>query len=152
MRLALAAVAGLAAIAAACGGVENEANLAKAIERTEATGSSRIEMRLVETAFGRASELGCDGIADYSRKRLRLLCGEYGDFVAIGETLYLRGSAVSMLGAGDRWLRIQDSDSGSSIYDLSPVTLLAMLRAASRQTERIGEEDIRGAPTVDGQL
>jgi hypothetical protein len=152
MRLALAAVAGLVLFAAACGGIENEANLAKAIERTEATGSSRIEIRTAEIALGPERELRCDGAADYSLKRLRLLCGDYGDFIAIDETLYLRGLAAATLGSPERWLKVPDTDQDSSIHDLSPVTLLAMLRAASRETERIGEEDVRGVPTVEYRL
>jgi hypothetical protein len=152
MRLELAAVAALSVLAAACGGIESEPNLAKAVKRTEATGSSRIEVRAAETAFGRESEIRCDGIADYMHRRLRLLCGAYGDFIAIDETLYLRGSTAVLFGGGDRWLKIEDSDPGTSVHDLSPVTLLAMLRAASRESERLGEEEVRGVPTVGYRL
>ena len=152
MRLALGAATAVAVLSAACGGVENEPNLARAIERTESTASSRFDVRATERSFGRDSELTCDGMADYARKRMRLLCGEFGDFIAIGETLYFRGTTAVILGSRERWLKIRDSDEGSSIHDLSPVTLLAMLRAASRETEQLGDEEVRGIPTVGLRL
>lgn len=39
-----------------------------------------------------------------------------------------------------------------SLHDLSPEKLLTMLRAASSETERVGEEDVRGSSTVRYRL
>jgi len=155
MRLALVTVGALAAVLAGCGGVEREPNLAKAVERTEATGSSRLEIRALEMEEGK-TEVKCEGAADYVRKRFRLECedlapDEVVEILVIAATMYIRGMENAGLGSSNRWSRLPLEDD-DPIFDFSPEKLLAMLRAASRETERIGEEDVRGESTVRYRL
>jgi hypothetical protein len=154
MRLALAAVAGLAAFAAACGGVENEANFATAAERTEATGSVRIEMTSRLGEPGSEFEMRCAGAADYERHRFRMVCepaqapeGRSMPFEwrEIGSTVYEKAGD---LGAEKQWTESTNDESDQSGSELSPEKMLDLLRSASRQTERVGEELVRGEETV----
>ena len=105
--------------------MEREPNLAKAIERTQATGSSRFEISALGSEDGEKVDWTCAGAADYARKRFRLEC----------EGL-----------APDEAVEIDP------VSDFSPEKLLALLRAASQETERVGEEDIRGESTVRYRL
>ena len=150
MRLALAAVAALALLAAACGGVENEPNLAKAVERTTASGSSRIEVRGKDDS----AEPGlyvCEGVADYARRRLQFSCTLDGDHVmslrAVDGFVYFDES-----GTGEKWFKDVDDDEENALGDFSPEKLLSMLREASSETVRVGEETVRDASTVRYRL
>lgn len=93
--LALLAALSLCLVVAGCGGVENEPNLAKAVERTEALGSAQFTIEGVETSDGRRIEVDCTGAADYPSRRFEVDCdyGELGklDAIAIGDDVYLRG-------------------------------------------------------------
>jgi hypothetical protein len=153
-RLALVAVVAFAVGAVACGGVENEPNLAAAVERTESTGSSRFEIRGHETVDDERNTIACEGEADYARERLEVEC-DYGDLgqlelIAIGATTYWRGTAAVGFGlAGPGWTR---DEGGEVARELSPDRLLSMLRAASSQIERVGEEDVRDVASVRYRL
>ena len=148
MRLALAAVAALSVFAAGCGGVEGEPNLAKAVERTEATGSFAMEMTALGTENGEAVDASCDGAFDRVRKRSRFACA--GDpvyvfeMIVIGDTTYIKGWSPS---ASEKWAKVP-SDAEDPFEELSPESLLGLLRSASQETARVGEEDVRGEATV----
>lgn len=117
VRPAVIAAIALFPVLAGCGGVEREPNLAKAAERTEATGSSRIEARGLDAQNG--EEFNCEGVADYAWKRLQISCAYGGEGVA-SEMLALEGA-----------LYFKDELS-SGKWQKSPTTLRA-LSAASRQ-------------------
>ncbi len=139
--LALAAVSALALAAAGCGGVESEPNLAEAAERTEASGTFLFE----GTSHGDEPS-DCEGAVDSARKLARLTCdgGEFGssETVAAGEAMYVR--APRNVG---KWSKLPAAD--ENVFDtFSPSALLRLLRSASVTTERAGEEDVRGEPTV----
>ena len=150
MKRALPAVAAIVVVAAACGGVENEPNLAGAAERTEARGSSAFALTVVQSLGGRSQTYTCEGAADYAEKRMRLVCGDEGEFLAIGDTYYARGWTSSSVGLPpDRpWVRIPIEDDEDSPHELAPGVLLTKLRAASIETERLGEGDVRGVGTA----
>jgi len=67
--------------------------------------------------------------------------------IAIGDTTYARGRAAGFT-KGERWQKSTFLGDDDALHALSPERLLSMLRSASRETERIGEEDVRGEPTV----
>lgn len=143
MRLVLAAVAALALVAAAgCGGVESEPNLAKAVERTEAT-SFAVEVRGRITEAGETIELGCEGSFDPVHGRARLTCaGSAGyDMVTVDGANYTRSAS------DEKWWKAP-ADSEDPFEQFSPEHILGLLRSASRKTERVGDEDVRGEPTV----
>lgn len=150
VRASLLAAAALALLAASCGGAEHEPNLARASERTEASGSSSFSLRVAESVGGRSQAYRCEGAADYTAERMRLSCGDDGEFIAIGDTYYARGwSTMLALPSGRPWVRVPiEEDDGGSPFDFAPNVLLARLRAASLDTERLGSEDVRGQETV----
>jgi hypothetical protein len=155
VRYAFVAVGALLLLAAGCAGVENEPNFAKAVDRTEATGSVGFEINALGTENGRPIELSCDGAADYGRKRFRLACDEGQrwtmDTIVIDDATYFRGTGALGFDSGGRW-RKESSGVNDFLPGFSPERLLDMLRSASRQTERIGEEDVRGEQTVRYRL
>ena len=151
VRLSLVVVIALLLLASACGGVEGEPNLAKAVERTEATGSSRIEVRATLVEGGRTLAVRCDGAADYGRKRLRLACNSgFGEMIAIGDTLYITSDAFGVR-VDKRWVTMP-LDETDSLSNFSPERLLRMLRDASLETVRLGEETVREVPVVRYRL
>ncbi len=155
MRRLLALVAVACAVAAGCGGAENEPNLAEAAERTEAQGTGRIALSGVEKSDEESASFTCDGDADYEAKRVRIDCEYQGDgefdMVGIGNDVFVRGR---IFGAkSDKWMKVSDeADDERAFSSLSPETLLGLLRAASSETERLGDEEIRGEPTVGYRL
>jgi hypothetical protein len=150
-RLLVVAAAGVLAVG--CGSAENEPNLAAAVGKTEAAGSSRIEMSGTESQSG--ASLECRGEADYAGARLALDCdwGTTGmlELIGIGNVTYMRGDTLGIAGAGSKWLELRDVDE-SAAAALSPRRLLSMLRDASTETQRVGEEVVRGADTVHYRL
>jgi hypothetical protein len=150
-RLPVAGIGLIVLLTTACGGVENEPNLAKAAERTQATGSSRLEVRAVLTDSGRQFALSCEGNADYDRKHLKLACnGEIGDMIALGDTAYFKSAAFGVR-SDKTWIKTP-LDETDSIHNFSPEKLLAMLRDASLQTDQVGEEAVRDVSTVRYRL
>lgn len=149
----LLAVAAVAALGVGCGSAENEPNLAAAVGKTEAAGSSRIEMSGTESQGG--DRLECRGEADYAGTRLALDCdwGATGtlELIGIGTVTYMRGDMLGIANAGSKWLELRDVDE-SAAAALSPRSLLSMLRDASTETERLGEEVVRGTDTVRYRL
>jgi len=143
---ALLVSAALILVAAGCGGGTPDSALDGAAQRTEGAGTSRIEVVAVESK-GDRERTQCEGVADYRAKRLRLACADAESFVVVGDDAYVRGAQFGIAGAADRWVRLpQDADEG--LDRLSPIGLLAWLRSASEQEERLGEEDVRGEPTT----
>ena len=149
----LLAVAAAGALAVGCGSAENEPNLAAAVGKTEAAGSSRIEMSGTDSQSG--DNLQCRGEADYAGSRLALDCdwGATGtlELIGIGTVTYMRGDTLGIANAGSKWLQLRDVDE-SAAAALSPRRLLSMLRDASTETERLGEEVVRGTDTVRYRL
>jgi hypothetical protein len=127
----LVAVAALAVAVAGCGGVENEPNLAKAAERTEAAGSGRFEMRGVLVADDDRWPIACTGSAIYAAKRVQVRCDE-GLFdglelIAIGEDTYTRdeGGTLDLGGPNGKWLHgTFDPDADNALASFSPEKLL----------------------------
>ena len=154
MPRVLLAVAALALVGAGCGAAEDDPNLAEAASKTEAAGSSRFEVNGKESVGGGATEFGCSGAADYDAKRVRMSCrlGAQGgmEVVTIGNVTYIRGDVFGFAGASDNWVRQTDDENLGD--ELSPQHLLAMLRAASESTERLGDEQVRGVDTVGYRL
>ena len=148
-RLLVAAASLL--LLAACGSAEQEPGLEQALERTQGAGSARLEIRGFDTSDKR--EIRCDGVVDYAHRRSKARCsiGTLGavEFISVGEATYTRFTG-KILGTSDpaaaKWNR---DDDGEALHDvLSPETLLSLLRAAALDTERLGEDDVRGVPTV----
>lgn len=153
MTRVLAVLAALAVIGAGCGAAENEPNLASAVDQTQAAGSSRFAISGTASDGSQKVEIACIGEAEYHAARFRLTC-DYGsetmELLAIGATTYVRGDLYGFGGSGDKWARFTDDETLG--HEFSPQALLAMLRDASRSTERIGEEPVRGADTVRYRL
>jgi hypothetical protein len=153
MRQLLLAVAAVVLVATGCGAAENEPNLAAAIEKTEAAGSSLIAIDGTDVEGGKRVEIRCRGKADYERKRLQFSCdggGRVFEMLALAGTTYLRGDLLGFRD-GSKWLKLTD-ESDNYATEFSPPRLLAMLRGASQETTRTGEEDVRGVPTVRYRL
>lgn len=151
MRYAFVAVGAALLLTAACGGVESEPNPAKAVERTEDEGSSRIEVRVGLVEGGRKLAFRCEGTADYGRKRLRLACNYgIGEMITIDETQYVTSGAFGVR-VDKLWVKVP-LDESDSLSQFSPERLLGMLRDASLETTRIGEETVRQVPTVRYRL
>ena len=149
MTRLLLAVTVVALLAFGCGGVDRDPNLAEAVEKTQATGSSSFALHVLDTDFaGGRRAFECEGTADYAAKRMRLECGEDGEFVAIENVYYASGwSAGFGVPPGKPWIRIPIDDDDSP-HDFAPATLLAKLRAASVETKRLGEEEVRGDEAI----
>ena len=150
VRVSLAVAALVLLVVTGCGGVQNEPNLAKAIERTEATGSSAFALTVVQVTGGGSEEVHCEGEADYAAERMRMSCGGGAEFVAVGDVYYARGWFSAQLGLppDPEWVRVPIEEDEGSPNDIAPGALLGKLRAASLDTERLAEEDVRGEETV----
>ena len=145
MRLALAAVAALALAVAGCGGVEREPNLAQAAENTEATGSFAFEMT-TRASDGESFSVTCEGVVDNLRKLARVACdgdGAFGSF----ETVIVGGSSYQRHRGEKKWTK-EPAVEENPLNELSPSQILELLRSASSRTERVGEGQVRGEPTV----
>jgi hypothetical protein len=147
MRLALAALAASALAAVGCGGVESEPNLAKAVERTEETGSFAMEMTAQGVEAGKKVDFRCDGAIDSSRRRARMSCTGDGAFefaiITIGDTTYFNGLIPP---ASNKWIKETEDD--DPFAEFSPEYLLGLLRSASRETASVGEDEVRGEQAV----
>lgn len=144
----------LAALLAGCGGAKNESSLEAAAERTEAQGTGRFEVDGTRKSKDEPVPYECTGEADYGSKRVHVACkytraGDL-DAIAIGADSFVRGP---VLGAGtDKWVHLGGEEDDDALASLSPHKLLRLLRGASQETERIGEEAIRGVSTVGYRL
>jgi hypothetical protein len=149
MTRLLLAVALVALFASGCGGADRDPNLAEAVEKTETTGSSSFALYVLDADFaGGRRAFECRGIADYAAKRMRLECGDDGEFVAIENVYYVSGwSAGFGVPPGKPWIRIPIEEDDSP-HDFAPATLLAKVRAANVETKRLGEEEVRGERTI----
>jgi len=157
MTRLLLAVAAIAFVAVGCGAAENDPNLAAAADRTEATGSGRFEVNGAYEENGTPTSIACTGSADYERRRVTVSCTYEGvrefEAIAIGGDVYLRGDAAFGPGTRDKWVRESgEVDEDTALANLSPQRLLTLLRDASSETARAGEEDVRGEPTVRYRL
>ena len=154
MTRLLLVVAVIAFVAAGCGAAEDDPNLAAAAAKTEGAGSSRFAISGEEGAGQERIELGCTGEADYEAKSVRLSC-DYGsqgrmEIITFATETYMRGDVFGFGGDLAKWVRSKDDESLGE--ELSPQSLLAMLREASESTERLGEEDVRGVGAVRYRL
>jgi hypothetical protein len=152
MRLALAGVAALAMFAAACSGGEDEPAPDQARAAVNAADSARISILVTPSAADRLFDASCTGIADYARSRSRLVC-DYADntsmeLIEIGRRAYVR--RVSEAGTAGPWTESTAVDDVS--IATSPARLLATMRSATTLEERVGEEDVRGEPTIHYRL
>jgi hypothetical protein len=150
MRFLSFAALAIAIAAAGCGAAENEPNLAEAVEKTQATGSSLISITGTAEEGVKTIEMTCTGGADYGRRRLQLECDSGRsvayELIVVGDTMYARGDLLGVGGAGSKWIKFPDDENLTS--EFSPERLLSMLRAASQDTRRVGEEDVRGVTTL----
>lgn len=152
MRLALVGVAALALFAAACSGGEDEPETDQTRAAVNAADSVRISILVTSPSPDRLFDASCTGIADYARSRSRLVC-DYADntsmeLIEIGRRAYVR--RVSEAGTAGPWTESTAREDVS--IATSPARLLAKMRSATSREERIGEEDVRGEPTVHYQL
>jgi hypothetical protein len=152
MRLALAGVAALAVLAAACSGGEKEPEADQAGAGVHAADSARISILVTSSASDRLFEASCSGIADYALRRSRLVC-DYADntsmeLIEIGRRAYVR--RVSQAGTAGPWTESTVAVDGTT--STSPARLLATMRSATTREERIGEEEVRGESTVHHRL
>jgi hypothetical protein len=70
--------------------------------------------------------------------------------IAIGNTTYVRGELFGFGGDGSKWTKLTAEEGLGT--EFSPQQLLGMLRGASQETRRIGEEDVRGVEAVRYRL
>ena len=152
MRLALAGVAALAVFAAACSGGDKEPEVVASGAEVNAADSARISILVTSSASDRLFDASCSGVADYARSRSRLVC-DYADntsteLIEIARRAYVR--RVSEAGTAGPWTESTAGDDGA--LAASPARLLATMRSATTREERIGEEDVRGEPTVHFRL
>ena len=157
MRSMLLAVAATVAFLVGCGAAENDPNLAAAIRKTEALGSGRFDANGSVRENGNATSLSCNGSADYDRKRVHVRCEYEGagtlEAIAIRNDLYMRGDAAFGPGSTDKWVKeTQDLGEDDALANLSPQHIFSLLRDASSQTERVGDEDVRGDETTRYRL
>jgi hypothetical protein len=156
MRFLLLAVAATVVFLTGCGAAENDPNLAAAAEKTEALGSGRFDVNGTLKDNG-VTGISCRGSADYDRKRVHVRCEYQGagvfEAIAIGHDVYLRGDAALGPGTEDKWEKdTEDVGEETALSSLSPQHLLSLLREASSETTRVGEEDVRGDATVKYRL
>ena len=154
----LLAVAATIVFLVGCGAAENDPNLAAAAAaKTEALGSGRFDVTGTLEDGGDVASLSCTGSADYDRKRVHVRC-DYepaGMFeaIAIGHDVYMRGEASFGPGTEDKWEKdTEDVGEDTELSNLSPQHLLSLLREASSETRRVGEEEVRGDATVRYRL
>jgi hypothetical protein len=146
VRSGLLVAAACAVIAAGCGTAPDEARLEEAAQRTEAKGTSRIDLVAVESG-GAGRSMHCAGAADYRAQRLRLVCDGAESYIRIRDVAYVRGAQLGIAGAENRWVRLpQDADDG--LDRISPFDMLAWLQSASEREERLGQADVRGEPVT----
>lgn len=151
MRRMLAVVALSFAVVTGCGGVENDPNLAAAVERTEAEGTGKFEIRGEQKAEKQSAQYTCEGSADYAAERVRVDCEYAGmgdlDAIAIGDDYFFRGIVVGP--TRDKWVKFSgEVDDETALSSLSPQKMLRLLRDGSTDTERLGETEIRGESSV----
>jgi hypothetical protein len=144
MRLALAAVAALALAASACGGVESEPNLAQAAEKTEARGSFAFEVTN-RASDGESSSGTCDGVVDNVRKLARFTCDD--DVIGAFEVVMVDDMSYQRDLGQQTWTK-QLAPEENALNEFSPSEILEILGSASQKTEHVGEEEVRGEPTV----
>lgn len=152
-RLALVGLAALALLATACGAVEREPDLepgdpdlGQAAEKTgSASFAFEVHFDAVMVQGGEREEHVCSGQDDDRRARSRLACdgGPRDGYEArqIGDTWYFRRSSEAM------WHPTVD-DVNVTFPVTSHVRGLALLQSVRGQIRRVGEEAIRGEPTV----
>jgi hypothetical protein len=76
-----------------------------------------------------------------------------GEVRKIRATSYVRGGGIAgFTTIGKRWARVPEAGRGDRPDDFAPSTVLKTLRAASIETERLRQEDVRGEPTVRYRL
>ena len=140
----------LSVLASACGGVEREPNLARASERTTETGSFRAEIRVDGVDAGETFAMRCDAAFDLEGKRAQITCESSPEIRGGWEAIYVGDYEYYKVPGEGGWHATQTSSGGDSPFgdDVSPEGLLETLRAASSETERIGEEEVRGDATV----
>lgn len=136
MRLALVTAAAFSVLLGGCGGVEREPSLAKAIERTQATGSHRIEMTALGVEQGTKIDTVCEGALDYERDRLRFSCDQL-EIVVVGQTTYVKSGAF---GDGSKWTKSL-TDEDDPLEELSPEALFSC--CGRRAGKRSGSEKTR---------
>lgn len=149
-RFSLLAVL-VALVVCGCGSSQREFDLGQAVKRTEATGSTRLQLRGESTVGTTRTPISCAGLADYTRRRSQMSChlGDSTrlDVIGIGDMSYMRisGSGLGQLSDG-KWMR-DPGQPGDGLQDLTPAKLLALLRSAEVGSERVGGEDVRGEPS-----
>jgi hypothetical protein len=150
MRLALAGVAALAVLTAACSGNGGEPDADPGAAET--ADSARISLFVASTASDILFDASCNGIADYARMRSRLVC-DYADdtsmeVIEIDRQTWVR--RVTTAGTAGPWTPSAPMPTG--VLAMPPASLLATMRSAATREEQLGEEDVRGEPALHYRL
>lgn len=148
-RMLLVAAAALV-LFSGCSSAENDPNLAAAIDRTVAAGSSRLEVSGTTKNAGQTVPITCAGGVDYERERLYLKCVWAGflshEIKVIARTTYVRGEVLS--DDDMTWYKTVSGDAALLGGTISFEDLLTILRAAGTDIRRVGEEKVRRVVTV----
>lgn len=157
MMLALAAVAALSVVASACGGVENQPdlwvesqpNFVQAAKRTASLPSYAYEVRVDEINLGERRERVCSGVVDNVRPAARRACE--GGWHELAEIRRIDTTSYEEVLGTDKWIRAPDADLIAGYSSTSPASTLETVEYVVR-ARRIGEEVLRGEPTVRYRL
>jgi hypothetical protein len=123
------------------------------VERTEAAGSFAFEISRRSNPPADAFDVTCHGAVDREQLRARLVCNLGPPDAALGppgpvETLIVGGSSYFKPGStAEEWWRRPFTDASPG-EEIAPDRVLGLVLAASQETERVGDEDVRGNPTV----
>ena len=141
------------ALLAGCGPARERGDLRDAAAATEERGTARIEA----TLHADEAPDTCSGAVDYERSRWKMTCGGEGleqlVFIAVGNTLYFRFpsdelDSSTLAERGKSWLKTNLDDEERTGVDpfalFNPSVLLEVLRAAARESEVVGDEDVDG--------
>lgn len=162
----LSALLAVSMLMVACGR-SPAAVVAAAPERLREAETARFTMNMTMTGQGLPSplEMQVEGEADFAQQRMRMTLGGIpgaGTMEAIeeGTVMYLRmPAAARMLPRGKSWVRFDLEELGrqagvdvDQLMQLSqqndPTAMLATLRGASEEVEKVGQEQVRGVDTT----
>jgi hypothetical protein len=156
MRLALAAVAFVLAVTACSGGanepvlwVDSAPDFHDAAERTLSQSSYAYELRSDEFNLGDREEFVCDGGVDNERPAARLACE--GGQLDGWDLRRIGGTSYRWIARTAKWERWPDADFMTQFSSTSPATYLGFVELAA-DARRVGEEVVRGEPTVRYEL
>jgi hypothetical protein len=129
-------------LAASCGAVQDEPDLAAVVASTEAKESWRMEMYGLAEENETLHPARCSGAADHARRRLELTCSFGRDELEfairmIGDDVYIMDDESE-----PKWAK-QPAGGEDPLAEIAPDRLLSLLRGASVASEYGGEETVR---------